>query len=337
MAGLAVCCADALFGPGSHERPCHGRGAFLSWGLLALALRCVARALSVEKPAGGRAGLSRQWLVVAVLAIAMLVLGGWVLGQVAFLGAVEGLLAVLWPAIRWLLEIVAYVLAGLLYLFALLMTPLTGNAEREDTAALRPTFEVTTDLAQQVRELSDSSGSAPLSANTPGIIILAAIAVAAIVLLTLAWRRRRRPRRDEIMESRDSVWTPDLWLEQWRSLFRRRPRAPVAEPFLPLEGEDDTRQAVRRLYRQLLAVARRWGRPHRPGQTPTDLAASLAGLVPGESESVATLTQAYIVARYSPEPPTEEVVARAGQALGRIEVALPGQARASVAGDGSAP
>ena len=209
--------------------------AFLGWGLLALALRSVARALHVEKPADGHAGLSRQWLVVVTLVIAVLVLGGWMLGQAAFLGVVKGLLAILWPAVRWLLELVAYVLAGILYLFALLLTPLT-NAERAETAALRPTFEVTTDLAGQVQQLSESSGNVSTNTMNPGIIVVAIVALVTVVLLILAWRRRRRPRPNEIMESRDSVWTPELLLEQWRSLWRRRPRASAAEPFLALEG-----------------------------------------------------------------------------------------------------
>ena len=51
---------------------------------------------------------------------------------------------------------------------------------------------------------------------------------------------------------------------------------------------------------------------------------------------MATLTQAYIVARYSPEPPTQEMVTSAGQALARVEGALPGKAGAGAVETGAA-
>jgi hypothetical protein len=83
--------------------------------------------------------------------------------------------------------------------------------------------------------------------------------------------------------------TPELLLEQWRNIWRRRPKAAAQEAFLSLQDDESTRQAVRRIYRQLLALARRWGRPHRPGQTPTDLERSLVSLIPQERGSLGPL------------------------------------------------
>ncbi len=147
-----------------------------------------------------------------------------------------------------------------------------------------------------------------------------------MVLLVLAWRKRGRVRRGEIEESRESMLTPELLLEQWRNIWRRRPKAAAQEAFLSLQDDESTRQAVRRIYRQLLALARRWGRPHRPGQTPPELERSLVSLIPQERGSLGALTRAYQSARYSPQAPDEAEVAVAEQAMARIAAAISGTA-----------
>ena len=312
--------------------------AFLGWGLLALALRSVARALLVERPVGGRAGLSRQWLAVAMLVIAVLVLGGWMLGRAAFLGVVSAVFAVLWPAIRWLLQIVAYLLGGVVYLFALLLRPLGTGIESGDAESLRPRFEAPSDLPQQVQQLSGSQDHIALPGNAPGIIVVVVVLAVAVGLLVLAWRRKGRAHRGEVEESRDSVLTPDLLLDQLRGLWRRRPRVAVPDPFLSLQGEEGTRLAVRRIYREFLALARRWGRPHRPGQTPMALEGSLVSLAPQVDDSLNTLTRAYVTARYSPRAPSEAEVAAAEAAMAQITAALAAAAPPEASpSDGDAP
>jgi hypothetical protein len=64
------------------------------------------------------------------------------------------------------------------------------------------------------------------------------------------------------------------------------------------------------------------GRSRPPNLTPRAYERTVQDLVPGERQALRTLTDAYMLARYSPDAPTEEQVREADRALHRIEAEL---------------
>jgi len=80
--------------------------------------------------------------------------------------------------------------------------------------------------------------------------------------------------------------------------------------------------AIRLCWRRLLRFGQRLGLPQKPNQTPSEYAAQLAERFPEAAPALQQLTQAYIVARYRPEPADAVLAETAEQAWETLQQAL---------------
>ncbi len=83
------------------------------------------------------------------------------------------------------------------------------------------------------------------------------------------------------------------------------------------------RERVRRLYASLLERARRAGHARMPPQSPHEYAASLLPHLTGEEESLKTITESFVEARYSANEVGEDEVALTRRMLERLRKLLP--------------
>jgi hypothetical protein len=297
--------------------------AFVITGLLALGLLGVLDTLEIERVRGSATpALSRYWLVAAGSLVCFVLVAGWLLGQVLSPGTVAALWRALRPVARLIGQVLELILTGVVYLLALLLTPLFN--------ALKARIRLPVDLARQQpstqEQLRNLEGT--LLRPSPALqsilrLLLVVGLLAGIALGFLLALRRRRPWPGRgVVEVREFIWSRELLLRQLRSLWRRKPRSAGASPFLALAHPNEPRQAIRLLYQRLLSRASALGFPRRPEVTPAVYKTVLRDLVPIQEEPLGTLTGAYQLARYGVKEPTLAQVEEATQAVDRIERAL---------------
>lgn len=275
---------------------------FLLTGWATLALASVAEAASLTA-AGGRLTLSRYWLLAVATAIAVIFVVGLVLAGLVTPAAVSRLLGYLLPVVQLLRLALGYLLYAVAYVTFLIISPIfywlqslmhQATGQPETNAPLQPPS----------KNFVDQGGGAALSPLAE-LLLRGAILLCIIFLIgwVLAWALRRSSRTDEqgVRESRDLIWSWDLWRARWAELLARRAR-PVA--FVSLAGPPDSPLVwVRTAYQRLLALALEQGRARQPGQTPLRYEPSLDEILPAETAAVAALTAAYDAARYGEQAP----------------------------------
>ncbi len=311
---------------------------FVVSGLVSLGLVSAAQTLAAERRSdAGVPPLRREWLA----AVGAVVLGVLLLGWGAARWLSPELPAELWAALRPVGRAVERVLAALLmgvaYVVFGVLGPLIEFLQRLAARNWGALTDLLAGVLAWVRSLS-AGGAGRAAPARPGADPRTLLAVARYVILGLLglvlaaglWlgaRRRARRRRPFARDVRESLLTRELLRAQWSGLLaglRRRRRPP--EPYLPLAGED-ARRAIRRLYRGLLARMAAVDRPRAPGLTPRAYARALAPQVPGCGAAVATLTEAYLLARYAPEEPGAEELTAAQSAWEDIERSLAERSR----------
>jgi hypothetical protein len=150
------------------------------------------------------------------------------------------------------------------------------------------------------------------------------LAVAAIFALVL--RKLRAAPAEFLDEERESIFSTDLLQDQLSKLWQKWFGRPAAEGgFLSLEGEPESRRRIRQAYQELLAAATTLGQPRQQGQTPSEFRQQLAGPLANAGESLATMTEQYNLARYAPEPPSNEDATTVQQAWGAVQREVAGQ------------
>lgn len=164
--------------------------------------------------------------------------------------------------------------------------------------------------------------------------------LAAVVVALVAWLVARAAPRlgdwwqsDDVEDVRDfvppSIDTADL-LRHLRGLFRVR-RRPALDAEVAL-GPDpaDPVWRVRQLYRDVLRLGARLGRPRAPSETPREYQRALARVPPlaDERDGLDLLTEIYVEARYAAAPPAPAAVTAAERALQQLNA----EARAIGAG-----
>ena len=307
--------------------------AYFALGLTALALGSLRRLrLQSRTVTVTNLRLNRFWLLTAALSIAAILAGALALMRVLDPAALAGLEAAYARA-------TAVLAAGL----GVVLTPITLLAER----LLRPLFPFLTsfvaDLAEGFRRviglarglfglllrllllpmprLLTPEGFTELirspvvqAGGRWGLTALLALAVALVSALLL--RRFAGQPTTTADEQRDSIFSRQLLWAQLRRLFGRQRRPSSAGPaYLVLAGApDDARLIVRRSYQGMLEWASALRLPRLAGQTPHTYGEALAGIVPEGRTAIATLTHAYILARYAAEAPTLEEARYAEQA-----------------------
>ncbi len=284
-------------------------------GLLDLALLSLTSTLATERRRGsGTLTINEFWLLALVSVVLAILLVGWILGAILAPETLAGIVrffAPLWDALLFLVAALATFIA---YLTMWLIEPLTEALYRRMMPVLRE-FDLEALRAyifeNAPEERTPLGGAVDWGAilRPLGVLLLVGLAV---WLFIRAWRRWQRSENPEVVETRESILSAELLKQQMQNLFRRR--KPPSRGFLPLSPESSPRDAIRACYQGLLLLMRNRGLPRTKGATPYRYEAELEGRWPEERSLLQILTEEYVRARYAPEEPLPEQVARAQEA-----------------------
>ncbi len=304
---------------------------FFGTGMAALALS----GLEVARGSGRRQTeaqlkLNRYWLVsVASVIVGLLGLG---LGLSALIAPETVARALSWTSIilkilGWLLY---YLFFAFSYLIFLILDPLIRWLRSLlSSPSPREPMQMP-DFQRQFEEMTQGQPATipPALEEAFRWLGLAIVVLVIGLAFALALRRFWVGKEDEVEETRELILSRDLLQEQlsrlWRNWLQRLRRAPsvVFSPFLSLEGEPDTRRAIRAIYQALLAAAGERGLPRARGQTPIEYRNRLGELFPNAPGALDTVTDEYVQARYNPDVPTVEQAERARQAWEELQATL---------------
>ena len=276
-----------------------------------------------ERDPDGRvpARVGRQWGWILGSSVGGLLLAAFVLAR----ALVAGLLT---TVARWLerpASLVGSAVDWLLALWAAVWTWLMRSTPEEGSSL---------DLPEEVmaRGMRDTPPAVREGAGDLDWLMSLVSAIAAALLTVLLWHLMTRAREriglrtadDGVEEERDFVW-PSLdralglrslshLLDSLRPTRRARRTGGVRLDKSPAER-------VRRLYRQLLVLGERSGRPRGPDETPREYQAALGGITRfhASAPELDTLTSLYSQIRYGEAAPEPESVASAERALRRIK------------------
>ncbi len=304
---------------------------FFATGMAALAFS----SLEAARPSGRRRPeielkLNRYWLASVASVIAGLLALGLILSVLIAPETVARALSRTSVLLNVSGQLLYYVLYVVAYLAFLILEPLINwLRSRFGTSTPREPLQVP-DFQRQFEEMARGQpvGVSPALAEAFRWIGLTALILAIAMAFALALRRFWVQTEDEVEESRELILSRDLLAAQlsrlWRHWLERWRRAPAMAlvPFLSLEGEPDTRRAIRAIYQALLATAGAWGLPRTRGQTPIEYRDTLGELFPNAPGALDTVTDEYVQARYNPDVPTVEQAERARQAWEELQAAL---------------
>jgi len=294
-------------------------------GLLALALQSLLRVLEERRRAGGR-GLERYWLVsLGVVTLALIILGALV-ALILTPEAVGRLVAVVWPVVRVILTPVLFLFQWAGYILVWLLSKMLSGLQLTQQDGQRQQMEpsVPRSMAEQIAEIEQGARiSLGLPPDLVRIVLSVAVVAVLLLLVYLVWRRRRGRRgAAAVDEDRTSILTADILVEQfqeWVASLRPRRGGLIYTDDL---DASDPRESIRILYRRLLQLARRIGRPRARGQTPASFGRSLTILVPGEDQRIREVTDRYVAVRYGDHAPTAQQVQATREAVDEVERAL---------------
>ncbi|HUX85462.1 MAG TPA: DUF4129 domain-containing protein [Chloroflexota bacterium] len=277
--------------------------------------------------AGTSLRINRQWLVMLFVGILGLLVLAYLLALILSFERINALLAPLvglvdtafWALVYAILWPVSFVVAGLIYLFRLLLHP-----------SVKPhPFQVpATNFVQQLHSAANN-GSAPsavlmLIAKWGTVAIIGGLVIWLLARAVFRYVERLSP--DEVEEEHDFVWSWE-WLRSVLARLRSaifRPRriglARGAHPPLPAVSTVQSALGPRELYRELLRVGVRLGRGRLPDETPLEYERVLEGIVTGPDAlaAVDVITTTYVEDRYSAEAPPPSRVDAARSALARL-------------------
>ncbi len=304
---------------------------FFTAGLGALALGSFERARRQQSETG--LAFNRHWLATVAGVIGAILGGGLLLAGLATPESLARLRPLLSPVINFLAPGMEVLLTAIVLVLVWIAVPLFALVEwiaRRLLEAIQfPLLPQPLPVNQQVEEALQALLQSPVFQATSHGLVVVLVVLFFGLLFVAALRRFLRLSDQEIDETRESILSRELLLNQLRSLLARRrpaPSAPPLPPYLTLSGPpDDPRLIVRRAYQSMLEWAASLGRPRAPGLTPQTYAATLSQAAPPGAEAIATLTQAYEVARYAAAPPSLEEAHRAENALGQLRTLTVGR------------
>lgn len=285
---------------------------FFFFGLLAVAVAQLrrGRAGAVEAP-GARWFLVLLPTVAGILALGILIasLFSPQLGELLQAGweqLVSGVLWLLTPLI-----VAVYAVSQLL----------AGLFPRPHATAITPEQPATVPPSQPGGP-TEAGPVVPIDPRWGYVLTGLVIALVVVAIGYTIWVLLSRSRfEDEESEERESLWA---WeevghnLQEWLRRFRRpAERASLRDLLDRLQGPPTT-VAIRRLYIRLLLLALERGIERRTGQTPHEYLRDLQQAMPRTAPQQATLTEAYVFARYDPYPASADLVRRAEMAWEQI-------------------
>lgn len=240
--------------------------------------------------------------------------------------------------VSWTLFGVAFLIYAALYLiFSIFNTDIPYFRRSPPPPTDEPTQSLP-DPARELRRQFSEVDTGPPPVDLQNIFTLVALLLVAIVVLAVLFmvgRRLRRTRQDRVknlQEERESFGSWALLKRQvaqwWRALLARLfPKRQTAQPasvpddLAALRGNPEWSGtlSVRQIYARLQAAAARLGYPRAPQQTPLEYLDVLSRAMPHLRADFASITSAYIEARYSPLPATAPAVAAATSAWKHAE------------------
>jgi hypothetical protein len=295
--------------------------------------------LSERDPSDIQLRADRYWLLSVASVIVVLLGLGLLFSAPVEPQALSQLLRAVWLVVRqgilYLWLAVGLVLYPLAYLLALAFSPVVEALLRA-AHSLNPQWSQPTDRfdPNQIPKPQDGFSTA-----LPEAVRWVALGVTLLLIgLAFAWALRRMldatRNRQGIEETRETVLSRELLQEQlstlWRAFLGRMRRAPQAVfgPYLPLEGEPDSRRSIRAVYQALLAAAKARGLERERSHTPVIYAQELAGDWPEGREPLETITSGYVQARYGHQPPTAGQAEVVQTAWEQLQLLLPAAAAA---------
>ena len=297
---------------------------FFATGLGSLSLVSITRARRLEESETGHwPALNRYWLGTVGGVIGSILLGGLLAASLLSPTTFTRLNQAFMVMVNFITVAFIVYVGTLVFLMAWLLQPLMELLARGMQGSPLSLFAPPQWQATTERTATFFERYPILNTARQGLVLLA-IAVGLALLFWWAVRRFNRLTRQDTDETRESIATRDLLIQQLLNLFHRKPPAPAAPaPFLPLAGpRDDPRLMVRRAYQAMLEWALSLSLPaRRAGQTPQAYAEIIAQSLPQGRPDLEVLTRAYLAARYAAEAPSLEE-ARSAQGAVRQLLAL---------------
>jgi hypothetical protein len=291
-----------------------GLGAVLACFLLAIAALLLDQLSGVES----RQLTRLQWASIAAASAILLVLGGAVLagffssGALGVVGGAAGQLG------RYALPVTDAMLLGAGYLahYLALFFVWVGELFGADAEAITRAMEA----AEETRPRFEQEATPAPPEFLTLFVTLSLTLIFALIAISIFYRlagRIGRRRDDDVREQRDSAAGGGL-LELLRGIRHGIGNIRGEEARIP----GDPRSAIRYHYRAFQTLLARAGLPRSAAQTALEYKESLRQPIPGASEPIATLSDAYIVARYAgPDVPLPDP-GPAGESVMRVRDSL---------------
>ena len=296
---------------------------YFFFSLVAVAL---ARIDEVQlQPNSSPAGFSGFWIGWTVAGVAGLVLLGMLVAAFFGGGGLAQVLVWLSPVLI-AVQVVFVALGALLLLLVeglldLLSIDLEGFGQ-----GLRETLQRLGELFV-LPPAQPPAGANP--ATRPVILAVAQVAVAvgiplAIIGLVLlfTWYRQRRAQQEDGAEARESLLSASAVARNVRAMLqagldRLGEFAGLVDRF-GLGSRFLAAVSVRRIYANLLRLAKDAGYPRAPSQTPYEYLGTLYHALPGSEADVQVITEAYVNAHYGQVPDTREELQQIREAWERV-------------------
>lgn len=296
-------------------------GLLLADVLLGLWAISLARAESVAATHGDDLPFTRRSVATLGGALALALLGA---GAVSVAAGVAGPLVA--GPLAWLGEMALRLLGLVIVAVALPLAWLADLWVRWFTVGPRDgaeSFRPPRPLAAEHPELFLEEMT---RATSPLLLWVGALLVGALLLL-LGWLIARRLRRQRVAAmgagaERASVYTDGLLGDDLRALWRSA-RDALAEGAARLLRRRYGTATVFDLYRNLQQLGERLGAPRPRQATPAEYLALLAARLPPHQPDLATLTEAYIAARYGGHDFSAEELRRLQAAWARLAPLAP--------------
>jgi hypothetical protein len=285
---------------------------------------------------GKDAGLERSWQRSSLTLLLLIALGA------AFLpiGSTLGISHILRLALNAILYVVGLIYSAIGLLFAAALTMLTRNAEQGPLPTPQP---MPTMIPPPV--------APPPAAPNPTFAFIVSSAFWALLIAlavgALLYFLRERGYRLEVAQARRAAATlrerlRDLWLRLRRRArvarynLRQRLRGPAAPADGALPGAGlrlsrprslSPREQIRYYYLSVVHRAGERGVPRAESETPLEYVRDLKTQWPEAESELDELTQAFVEARYSPQPIDRPAVARVKEEWKRVRERLRSSAR----------
>lgn len=296
---------------------------YFSFSLVAVAL---ARVEDIRRmPNSSQVGYSGFWIGWTVAAVAGLVLLATLVGGFFHGGGLAQMLAWLSPVVV-VLQIIIFGV-GVLFLMAVesllsffsidldvLGRGLQEALRRISEALMLPTPTPLPGADQATRP-------PPLGVLQVVLVVGMPLVVVGLVLL-LTWYRQRQAWREDGEESRESLLSAAAVARNVRAMLqagvdRLGDLAGLVDRF-GIGSRFLAAISVRRIYANLLRLARDEGYPRSPSQTPYEYLETLYRALPGSEADVQVITEAYVNAHYGQVPDAREELQRIRECWERV-------------------